>query len=142
MSSQNTLVSIFTRNIIWNQFSIAPHPNIDVKEIHPDSIVFVSNLEPQARLTISKNGNFSKTPEDIVKLLCQNDPCTFTAYEDQTISGAIARFQSDSDLQLVLIRSQEQHVWMEYNGPAAAFASFEQLIRELNQQAKLINRII
>ena len=142
ISPQNTPISILTPDIVCNQFSIAPHPNIDVTEIHPDSIVFVSNLEPQARLTISKNGNFGKTPEDIVKSLCRNDHCTYTAYEDQKIDCAIARFQSDSDLQLILIRSQKQQVWMEYKGSAAAFAAFEQLISELHRQAELNNHII
>lgn len=142
MSFQNTPISTPPPDIIWNEFSIAPHPEIDITEIHVDSIVLVSKLEPQARLTISKNGNFGTTPEDIVKALCRNDHCTYAAYEDEIIEGAIARFQSHSDLQLVLIRSQKQQVWMEYKGPTAAFASFEQLISELHRQAELNNHVI
>ena len=56
--------------------------------------------------------------------------------------GAIARFQSDDDLQLVLIRSQKEQVWMEYKGPTDAFASFESLISELHQQIESNNQVI
>ncbi|MDC1311650.1 hypothetical protein N8Z26_04270 [Burkholderiales bacterium] len=135
-------ISILTPDIQWGQFSISPRTNIEVTRVHPDSIVFVSNAEPQARLTISKNGNFSNTPKNIVKSLCRNDRCTYVAYNNPDLDGAIARFQSDNDLQLVLIRSQKEHVWMEYKGPTAAFIFFEPLISEFNQQIELNNQVI
>ena len=140
--SKETPISTLVPNIIWGQFSISARPDIEVGGVHPDSIVFVSNIDPQARLTVAKNGNFNKTPKDIVTSLCRNDRCTYVEYSNPAIDGAIARFQSDDDLQLVLIRSQKEQVWMEYKGPTDAFASFESLISELHQQIESNNQVI
>ena len=140
--TKETPTSILTPDIIWGQLSISPRPDINVTGVHPNSIVFVSNIEPQARLTIAKNGNFSKTPKDIVTSLCRNDRCTYVAYNNPDVDGAIARFQSDDDLQLVLIRSQKKQVWMEYKGPTAAFVFFEPLISEVHQQIESKNQVI
>ena len=140
--TKETPISVLVPNIVWGQFSISARPDIEVGWVHPDSIVFVSNIDPQARLTVAKNGNFNKTPKDIVTSLCRNDRCTYVAYSNPAIDGAIARFQSDDDLQLVLIRSQKEQVWMEYKGPTDAFASFESLISELHQQIESNNQVI
>mgnify|MGYP000244480088 CR=1 FL=1 len=134
--------SLLATVVFWVHFPLCPRPDIQVAGVHTASVVFVSNIEPQARLTVAKNGNFKKTPKDIVTSLCRNDRCTYVAYSNPEIDGAIARFPSDDDLQLVLIRSQKEQVWMEYKGPTAAFGFFESLISELHQQIESNNQVI
>jgi len=139
--NNKTSIPIIVPDILWDRFSFSPRPEIEVIENNPSSIVFASSIHPQARLTVAKNGDFRNAPKDIVTALCRNEMCTYKAYENRKMDGAVARFQSGEDLQLVLIRSKQKQVWMEYKGPSSTFKLFEPLITELHQQTEPSNQV-
>ena len=129
------VVDLTPKSIVWNQISITPNPNLKIDEIRKDSIVLVSTKARNARLTITTSTNFGTTPDAIVKSFCRSDKCTYSKYTGTRADGAIAKFNVDhEDLQLVLIQSNTNRLWMEYKGPAYAFSEFEDLITTLQEQ--------
>ena len=133
---------IKNNEFVWKQFIIDAEATIAVDGVTESAIVFVSNNHPRARLTITTDGNFNKKPLEIVKSLCRTDRCSYSNYRHKKVDGAIARFKSLEDLQLVLVRSRGEDVWMEYKGPASLFRSFEHIISQVNRQTTLKSTVI
>ncbi len=121
--------------IAWGEYQIKVMPELRVSDVTEKSIIFNASKDPNARLAILRDANFSRPPGETVKAFCRSNQCSYSHYEGDAVEGAIANFKMDKNLQLVLIKPKAGNLWIEYKGPKEHFTTFETLINDIHTQS-------
>ena len=71
--------------IAWGEYQIKVVPELRVSDVTEKSIIFNASKDPNARLAILRDANFSRPPGETVKAFCRSNQCSYSHYEGDAV---------------------------------------------------------